>query len=67
MSVNCPQYDTYEEATAHLHAYAKEYALRKEDEGLYEVFLNAHLPVEAFGGKWVIALRPEHQPLSFVD
>lgn len=67
MSVNCPQYETYEEATAHLHEYAKEYSLRREDDSMYEVFLSAHLPMEAFGGKWVIALKPGHEPFTFVD
>ena len=67
MSTNCPQYDSYEEATAHLHEYAKQYANRKEDESMYETFLNAHSPVEVFGGKWVVALKPGLMPFTFVD
>jgi hypothetical protein len=67
MTVNCPSYETYEEATAHLHEYAQQYADKKEDESLYEVFLNAHLPMEIFQGKWVVALRPGHMPFTFSD
>ena len=46
MSINCPQYDTYEEALAHLHRYAQQYAERKEDDSQYESFLEAHTPTE---------------------
>lgn len=67
MTVNCPSYETYEEAAAHLHAYAQQYADKKEDESLYEVFLTAHLPTEVFQGKWVVALRPGHMPFTFSD
>jgi hypothetical protein len=67
MSTNCPQYETYEEALAHLHAYAKQYAERKEDDSQYEIFLEAHSPTEVFQGKWVLALKPGHMPLSFVN
>jgi hypothetical protein len=66
MSVNCPQYETYEEALAHLHEYALQYAKRKEDDTQYEVFLEAHSPIEVFGGKWVVSLKEGHQPVSFV-
>ena len=67
MSVNCPQYDTYEEATAHLHEYAQQYAKKKEDDSKYEEFLNAHIPIEVFQGKWVVALRPGLMPFTFAD
>ena len=66
MSINCPQYDTYEEAFAHLHEYARKYAERKEDDSQYEIFLESHSPIEAFQGKWVIALKPGNQPFTFV-
>jgi hypothetical protein len=66
MSINCPQYDSYEEALAYLHAYAQQYADRKEDDSQYEIFLEAHSPTEVFQGKWVVALKPGHMPMSFV-
>ena len=67
MSTNCPEYDTYEEALAHIHKYAQMYAEKKEDDAQYEIFLEAHMPTEVFQGKWVIALKPGHMPMSFVD
>ena len=67
MSVNCPTYETYEEALAHIHEYAQQYAKRKEDESQYETFLEAHTPTEVFQGKWVVALKPGHLPMTFAD
>jgi hypothetical protein len=67
MSTNCPAYATYEEALAHLHEYARQYAEKREDEGQYETFLSAHSPTEVFGDKWVIALKPNFHPFTFVD
>ena len=67
MSTNCPSYDTYEEATAHLHEYAKQYSEKKEDESSFEAFLEAHQTVEVSDGKWVVALKPGIMPFTFVD
>jgi hypothetical protein len=67
MSTNCPSYDTIEEATAHLHEYAKQYAEKKGDQSLIETFLEAHQPTEIFQGKWVVALKPGLMPFTFVD
>lgn len=67
MSTNCPTYDTYEEALAHIHEYARQYAEKREDEEQYEIFLSAHAPIEAFGDKWVIALKQGYQPFTFAD
>jgi hypothetical protein len=56
---------TEEEASAALHAYAKHYAEREENEEAYEHFLSGHQLLEIQQGKYVLALKPGQMPFTY--
>jgi hypothetical protein len=58
-------WETQEEATAALHAYAKQFSEREDDPTEYERFLNGHQVLEIQQGKYVLALKPGQMPFTY--
>ena len=58
-------WETQEEALAALHAYAKHYAEREENDEAYELFLGGHQVLEINQGTFVLALKPGQMPFTY--